>query len=77
MKLGDDVWKPEKDPEFSQKSVEISKELKHIYKRIAERKGVKFLAASDIVSPSDIDNEHMDEESHRIFAEAVYQNLSI
>ena len=77
MNLGEDVWKPEKDPEFSKRSVEISKELKTIYKGIAERKGVKFLAASDFVSPSEIDNEHMDEDSHRIFAEAVYQNLSI
>ena len=77
INLGDDVWRPEKDPEFNQKSVETSKELKNVYKNIAKRKGVKFLAASDFVSPSDIDNEHMDEESHRIFAEVVASNLDI
>lgn len=77
MNLGDDVWKPEKDPEFNQKSVETSKELKEVYRRIATKKGVKFLAASDYVRPSDIDNEHMDEASHRTFAEVVYKNLNI
>ncbi len=77
MNLGEDVWRPEKDPEFSQKSVETSKGLKDVYKRIAERKGVKFMAASDYVSPSDIDNEHMDAQSHSTFAEAVAKNLDI
>ena len=77
MNLGEDVWRPEKDPEFSQKSVETSKGLKDVYKRIAERKGVKFMAASDYVSPSDIDNEHMDAGSHSTFAEAVAKKLDI
>ena len=77
MNLGDDVWRPEKDPEFDKKSVETSRELKEVYRRIAGRKGVRFLAASDYVSPSDIDNEHMDIDSHRVFAEIVSENLSI
>ena len=77
MNLGEDVWRPEKDPEFDKKSVETSRELKEVYRRIAGRKGVRFLAASDYVSPSDIDNEHMDIDSHRVFAEIVSENLSI
>ena len=75
MDLGPDVWKPEKDPEFNKRSVETSRELKNVYRRIADRKGVGFLAASDFVSPSDIDNEHMDASSHRVFADAVYEKL--
>ena len=73
--LGEDVWRPEKDPEFSKESVMISKQLKGIYKDIAKRRGVRFLAASDYVVASDIDNEHMDVESHKVFADVVYDNL--
>ena len=67
--------KPEKDPEFNSESVEKSKELKEIYKTIARKHGTKFLAASDYVAASEIDDEHMDEEGHRIFAETVYKEL--
>ncbi|WP_026526872.1 GDSL-type esterase/lipase family protein [Butyrivibrio sp. VCD2006] len=77
INLGADVWKPEKDPEFDKRSVETSKKLKDVYKRIADKKGVKFLAASDYVDPSDIDNEHMDVNSHRVFADVVNDNLNI
>ena len=48
---------------------------KLIYKEIAVRRGTAFLAASDVVTASTIDDEHMDEEGHRIFAEAVYKKL--
>lgn len=76
ISLGEDVWKPEKDPEFDSESVEKSKELKEIYKTIAKKHGTKFLAASDYVTASDIDDEHMDEEGHRIFADTVYEKLA-
>lgn len=73
--LGDDVWQPDKDPEFSKDSVRVSKGLKDVYRNIARKRGNHFLAASDYVSPSDIDNEHMDEEGHKIFADAVFNKL--
>ena len=76
INLGDEVWRPEKDPEFDSESVEKSKELKEIYKTIARKHGTKFLAASDYVTASDIDDEHMDEEGHRIFADTVYEKLA-
>ena len=75
LHLGDDVWRPEKDPEFGGESVAISKELKEVYREIAARRGTVFLAASDYVSASAVDDEHMDEEGHRIFADAVYKHL--
>ena len=75
MALGEDVWRPEKDPEFNGNSVVTSKELKQVYQDIAKRRGTAFLAASDVVTASTIDDEHMDEEGHRIFAEAVYKKL--
>jgi lysophospholipase L1-like esterase len=74
--LGDDVWRPEKDPEFNRESVAVSKELRKVYEDIARRRGTAFLAASDHVVPSSVDDEHMNEDGHRIFAEVVYSELS-
>ncbi len=76
ISLGRDVWKPEKDPEFNGTSVETSKELKNVYRMIAKKRGVSFMAASDVVSASEIDDEHMDAEGHRIFADTVYEKLA-
>ncbi|MCR5598424.1 MAG: arylesterase [Lachnospiraceae bacterium] len=73
--LGNDVWWPDKDPEFGPRSVEVSKELKAIYVRIAEAKGTAFLAASDHAYADDLDNEHMNEKGHASFAKAVYEKL--
>ena len=74
--LGDDVWRPEKDPEFNKDSVETSKELRGVYEDIAKKRGTAFLAASDHVTPSKVDDEHMDDAGHRIFAEVVYEELN-
>ena len=71
MALGEDVWRPDKDPEFDKKSVVVSRQLKDVYGSIARRHGVKFLAASDYVKASPIDNEHMDASGHKHFAEVV------
>ena len=74
--FGKNVFLPEKDPEFGQESVALSYGLKSVYEKIAGSFGCEFLAGSDIALPSDIDDEHLDEEGHRIFAEAVLQKLS-
>ena len=74
--LGEKVWEPEYDPEFDEQSVETSRQLKMVYSRIAKKHGIDFLAASDVAEPSSRDREHMDEESHRRFAEAVYERLA-
>ena len=47
------------------------KELKYIYRDIAQKRGTAFLSASDIVQPRSIDDEHLNEDGHRKFAEAV------
>lgn len=72
MALGDEVYLEEKDPEFNRESVAVSRNLKEVYRSIAKKHGVKFLAASDIVKASTIDDEHMDAAGHRAFADAVY-----
>lgn len=73
--LGNDVWKPEKDPEFDKDSIEKAKKLKTVYSRIAKERGTSFLAASDYASPNPADNEHMDEDGHKKLAAAVFEKL--
>lgn len=75
ISLGDEVYKPEKDPEFDKQSIEKSGELKDVYRQIASKRGVRFLAASDYVEPSHVDDEHMDEKGHSIFADVIYDKL--
>lgn len=73
--LGELVWKEEFDPEFNQRSVEVSKGLKSVYQKIAEKYHCDFLAASDVAKPSEEDQEHLDEEGHRALANAIYQYI--
>ncbi len=74
--LGEDVWHQDKDPEFDTRSVEVSRGLKDVYQKIAAKRGTHFLAASDIVTASSTDDEHLDEAGHAMFAEAIYQKLT-
>lgn len=75
MRLGPDVWRQEKDPEFGKQSIVTCRELRDVYRGIAEKRGTAFLAASDHVRADSADDEHMNEEGHRIFALAVYGKL--
>ena len=74
--LGERVFEEGFDREFNRESVAKSRELKKVYGEIASRLGVEFLAASDYVSPSAVDMEHLDKESHRILAEAIREKVS-
>ena len=71
--LGDDVERF--DPEFDRQSVETSKGLKEVYERIARRRGISFLAASDHALPGEKDQEHMTKDGHRELAEAVFEKV--
>lgn len=71
--LGSDVWKSDYDPEFSVLSVSTSKELAGIYKKVCENENIYFLDASIYADPSSTDQEHLDEEGHRLLAEAIFQ----
>lgn len=73
--LGDDVWHDDKDPEFDQASVKRSHELKDVYRKIAKAHGSAFVAASDYVEPSHIDEEHLDEQGHAAFAGVILGKL--
>ena len=73
--LGENVWKPDKDPAFDRKSVQVCKALKDIYGAAAARHGACFMAASDYAEASPADEEHMDSENHARFAAAVWEAL--
>ncbi|QFJ55368.1 SGNH/GDSL hydrolase family protein [Pseudobutyrivibrio xylanivorans] len=73
--LGEKVYLEEFDPEFNQKSLETSRELKAYFKRLAEEYDCSFLAASDVAEPSEIDQEHLDESGHVALANAIYEKL--
>ena len=74
--LGKDVWRPEKDPEFDQRSVLVSAGLEAVYAKLARKRGHLFLAASDYVSPCGFDDEHLNAEGHEILADAVCRVLT-
>lgn len=69
--LGNKVWEEGYDTEFDKNSVLVSRELPKIYEKVAEKRGIEFLAASDYAKPSNTDQEHMDMDNHRYFAEAI------
>ena len=69
------MWKPEYDPEFSKASVQVSRELAEVYRRIATEEQVHFLAASDYAKPSETDQEHLNEEEHKKLADAIYEKV--
>ena len=73
--LGEDVWKPDKDPAFDRESVKTCRALKEIYRSAAESRGNRFLAASDHASVSPADEEHLNAEGHERLAAAVGKKL--
>ena len=73
--LGEGVWEDGFDPEFSRSSVETSKQLKKEYENISRQNDIYFLAASDYAEPSEGDREHMNEDGHRNFSNAVYSKV--
>ena len=75
--LGEDVWLPENDPEFSPESVALSRKLPETYRAIAERRGHRFLAASDYTAPEAGDEEHLDPAGHLRLGEAISRELKL
>ncbi len=73
--LGADVWKDEYDPEFSALSVATSKALADVYQKVCENENIYFLDASSYAEPSSIDQEHLDEEGHRLLADAIFNKI--
>ena len=73
--LGEKVWQDGYDQEFSPESVEVSKKLEPVYEKVAGKYGKRFMRAADDAGPSEADQEHMDGQSHKILADAIYRKL--
>lgn len=73
--LGKEVWREEYDPEFDTNSVEIAHNLFEEYKKVANEKGTSIISAADYVEPSDVDQEHLTEDGHKILAGVIYNTL--
>ena len=73
--LGEDVWRPDKDPAFDRQSVLTCRALREVYRSIAAGRGNCFMAASDHASASIVDEEHMNAEGHERLAKAVREKL--
>jgi len=56
---------------FTRESVEISYKISERVKAMAEREGLIFFDAATVAAPSEIDQLHMDSESHQSLAEAL------
>lgn len=75
LHLGENVWLPDKDPEFDQMSIALSRRIKGIMEDIAVRRGIGFMAASDYAKADEADNEHLNEDGHRRLAYAIMEKL--
>lgn len=71
--LGEKVWQEGYDQDFSPQSVQVSKELEEVYERIATERQIGYLRASDYVRCSEADQEHLNAQGHKVFAQAVYE----
>ena len=75
IRLGEDEWKPEYDPEFNRNSVGVSEKLFEEYRKVTEPLGISLLNAAEAAQPSSEDQEHLSEEGHKLLAEAIYREL--
>ena len=73
--LGQDVWRPGKDPAFDRVSVKTCACLREVYEGIAKKRGNIFLAASDHALACHADEEHLNAEGHARLAAAIVRKL--
>lgn len=75
--LGEGVGDPGFDPEFDEKSVEVSKKLAEEYHKVTLLHHAAFLDASAFASSSTTDREHLDAAGHAALAMQSMKKLSI
>ncbi len=71
--LGNDV--KHFDAEFSDASVEVSRNISDAYKKVSVMEKVHFLDAAVFSEPSSIDQEHLNENGHKFIAEAMLKKV--
>ena len=60
---------------FDRESPEKSRCLAPLYEEVAERLGCMFLDGAKAAGPSSLDQLHMDGNSHRAMADAIYERI--
>ena len=57
-------------------SIEVSWNLPRVYEKIARRRNISYLPASEFARPGEADQEHLDELGHSRLADAIYEKLA-
>lgn len=73
--LGKGVGEEGYDQEFDEHSETVSRELAVEYEKVALKQGALYMNAAEVAVPSETDREHMDEDSHKRFAEAISRKV--
>lgn len=50
--------------------------LPRVYEKIARRRNISYLPASEFARPGEADQEHLDELGHSRLADAIYEKLA-
>ncbi len=74
--IGEDILHSFFAAMFDHTSIEKSKHLSVIYKRIAEKENCKLLDLKEIARPSKIDGLHYEEVEHKKIASAIFDILN-
>lgn len=74
--IGEDILHSFFAAMFDHTSIEKSKHLSVIYKRIAEKENCKLLDLKEIARPSKIDGLHYEEVEHKQIASAIFDILN-
>ena len=73
--LGKGVGEEGFDPEFNERSENVSKQLAWEYEKIAKENGFYYFDAAGVAKPSEVDRQHLYEAGHKIFAEKYSEFL--
>lgn len=62
--------------QFDEKSIENSKKIKPVYKKVAENKNCKLIEIDTFVTPSEADGLHFSAESHKIIGKVIAEKIT-
>jgi len=62
--------------QFDEKSIENSKKIKPIYKKVAENENCKLIEIDKFVTPSEVDGLHFSAESHKIIGKVIAEKIT-
>ena len=75
-RIGDGIAQSPFKDSFSEKTVEYSKALPDLYRKVAEEYGCEFLNAAEYARPSELDSLHFMPEDHNNLAKALFSIIT-